>query len=159
VHHKLASATADAENVAFPTDCSQYTGAARCLLSAVRGRKLLKSRGVHASHTRHHSPAQPMKMEFVNKSWISCTPLPGVLRLASPRDENLSATGRTLRVDELSLRVQTEEIDFKNVFLQPDVRLHSRSTVALHGRSYNNFVVLRAAVLETLCDSSQQTVD
>jgi hypothetical protein len=53
VQHTLAIATADAESVAFPTDCSRYTGAARCLLSAVRGRKLLKSRGVHTAHTRH----------------------------------------------------------------------------------------------------------
>jgi len=67
--------------------------------------------------------------------------------------------GITLRVDQLLLRVQTEEIDFKNVFLQPDVRLHSRNAVALVGRSCNNFVALRAAVLETLCDISQQTVD
>jgi len=54
VQLKVAGTTADAENVAFPADGSQYTGAARCLLSAVRGRKLLKSRGVHSSHTRHH---------------------------------------------------------------------------------------------------------
>jgi hypothetical protein len=100
-----------------------------------------------------------MKRELVNKSWISCTPLPAVLRLASPRNENLSSMGRTLRVDQLLLRVRTEEIDFKNVFLPPDVRLHSRSTVALLGRSCNSFMAFRAAVLETLCGISQQTVD
>lgn len=64
--------------------------------------------------------------------------------------------GITLRVDQLLLRVQTEEIDFKNVFLQPDVRL--RNAVALLGRSCNSVVALRAAVLERHCDISQQTV-
>jgi len=82
-----------------------------------------------------------------------------VLRLASPRNENLSSMGKTLRVDQLLLRVRTEEIDFKNVFSQPDVRLHSRSTVVLLGRSSNSFVAHRAAVLEILGDISQQTVD
>jgi hypothetical protein len=62
--------------------------------------------------------------------------------------------GKTLRVYQLLLRVQTEEIDLKNVFLQPAVRLHCRSAVALLGRSCNNFMVLRVAVLETLCDIS-----
>jgi hypothetical protein len=67
--------------------------------------------------------------------------------------------GKALRVGHLLLRVQTEEIDFKNVFLQPDVHLHSRNTVVLLGRSCNSFMALRAAVLETLCDISRQTVD
>jgi len=67
--------------------------------------------------------------------------------------------GITLRVDQLLLRVQTEELDFKNVFLQPDVRLHSRNAFAFLGRSCKNFVALRATVLETLCDISQQTVE
>jgi hypothetical protein len=67
--------------------------------------------------------------------------------------------GKILTVDQLLRRVRTEEIDLNNVFSQPDVRLHSRSTVVLIGRSCNNFVTLRAAVLETLSDISQQTVD
>jgi hypothetical protein len=73
----------------------------------------------------------------MNKSWIFHTPLLAVLRLASPCNESLSSVAKTLRVGQLLLHVQTEEIDFKNVFLQPDVRLHSRNTVVLLDRSCN----------------------
>jgi hypothetical protein len=42
---KLASATADAENVSLLTECSQHTGGARCLQSGVLDRKMSEYHG------------------------------------------------------------------------------------------------------------------
>ena len=39
-------------NVAVLTECSQYTGGARYFLSGGPARKLLKSHGLHSSHTK-----------------------------------------------------------------------------------------------------------
>jgi len=55
----------------------------------------------------------------VNKDWIFCTPLPVVLRthlsaLRKPRHTGNTKCGSLLR------RVETEETDYKNVFLEKD---------------------------------------
>jgi len=54
VQQKLTSATADAENVAFLTTCSQNAGGTCYLLSGVLAQQLCKSDGVQPSHTKHH---------------------------------------------------------------------------------------------------------
>jgi hypothetical protein len=52
-----------------------------------------------------------IKREFVNKSWILCTAIPAVLRIHLHVRQP---------VDQLLHRIQTEETDYRNVFLQPD---------------------------------------
>jgi hypothetical protein len=39
--------------VVLLTDCNQYTGGALYLLSEILARELLKSRGMHQSHTKN----------------------------------------------------------------------------------------------------------
>jgi len=54
-----------------------------------------------------------IKKELGNKSWIFSTSLPLHLRKARPLQR------KTLTVDQRLYRVQTEETNYKNVFLQP----------------------------------------
>jgi hypothetical protein len=115
----------------------------------VRGRKLLKSRSVQSWHTRH---------QFYRDEEGVGEQIPDFMRPNTGCSETRLSTQRSQasRVSQLLLRMQTEETDYQNVFLQPEVR--SRSTVALLGCGCNSFVALRAAVLGTHCDISQQNV-
>ena len=87
----------------------------------------------------------------MNKSWIFCTPIPVVLRIYFPQvTKNQASREKHARCGPNAPSCTDPRNQLQKCFLATgSCSFKTKTTDALHGRSCNNFVALRAAVFET----------